>query len=251
MCSTLNESPCHCYPLITRILAFLENSLFLFATSLTHTEIFHTFSHPAHIHKSVTPTFTAFPPHLLWQIPHFSNAEEITVPATLYFRFSVSFYRFYPPPPPSTDGHKLPRLFELSWGREILKYSRGAVHLRLRRNLTSPDLSRQQSGEHDGIFPSSLCPPPHRRTHSPNVSTTPQERKKEQKKKRKKAVPMLRRCFFLSVAQRILPVTISLLPFLSLSSFGAGQSMQMALFPAWQTTCLCSPHKGLQPQAFR
>lgn len=62
----------------------------------------------------------------------------------------------------------------------------------LRRNLTSPGLSRQQSGEHDGIFPSSLCPPPHseRRTSSLNVSTTPQEREKGPKKGKKQF-----RCF--------------------------------------------------------
>lgn len=39
--------------------------------------------------------------------------------------------------------------------------------------------------------------------------------------------------------------------FLPLPSFGAGQSMRMALFPAWQATSFCSSHKGLQPQAFR
>lgn len=88
----------------------------------------------------------------------------------------------------TTDALQLPRLFQSPRGNEILKCPRGAVRLGLRRNLTSPGLSRQQSGEHDGIFPSSLCPPPQteRRTRSPNVSTTPQDRKNEQKKEKKK-----------------------------------------------------------------
>jgi len=87
----------------------------------------------------------------------------------------------------------LPGLFQSPRGRGTLKYSRGAVRLGLRRNLTSPGLSRQQSGEHDGIFPSSLCPPPHseRQTRSPNVSTTPQERKNTPQKRKKKQF----RCF--------------------------------------------------------
>lgn len=118
--------------------------------------------------------------------------------------------------------------------------------------ILPPQAWAGNSQENTMAFSPAACVLLHTLRDEPAPRMSPQLHKREKRtKKRKKAVPMLHRCFFLSVAQRILPVTISLLLFLSLSSFGAGQSMQMALFPAWQTTCLCSPHKGLQPQAFR
>lgn len=83
------------------------------------------------------------------------------------------------------------------------------------RNLTSPGLSRHQSGEHDGIFASSKS-----RSCSLSLSTTPQikcrrnEKKKRGKKKKNPVPGQMLGCQWLT--RSYLSFNLSLLPSLSL-----------------------------------